>query len=111
MPALAHTPLHPAMYPALSETATSDPSQSRQQGPHLAEHKASKSSSHIVYASPSCAQHDSDRDTVCSPLEPEEEQRPVSMVLHELDALKRRKRARSRRRESGSKRARREELG
>jgi hypothetical protein len=65
----------------------------------------------MVYASPSRAQHDSDRDTVCSPLEPEEEQRPVSMVLHELDALKRRKRARSRRRESGSKCARREELG
>ncbi|KAJ8590847.1 hypothetical protein M405DRAFT_815250 [Rhizopogon salebrosus TDB-379] len=109
MPALAHTPLHPAMYPTLSETATSDPSQSRQQGPHKAEHKASKSSSHIVYASPSRAQPDSDRDTVCSPLEPEEEQCPVSMVLHELDALKRR--ARSRRRESGSKRARRDELG
>jgi hypothetical protein len=109
MPALAHTPLHPAMYPALSETATSDPSQSRQQGPHLAEHKAWKSSSHIVYASLTRAQPDSDRDTVCSPLEPEEEQRPVSMVLHELDSLKRRKRARSRR-ESGSKRAR-EELG
>jgi hypothetical protein len=33
------------------------------------------------------------------------------MVLHELDALKRRERARSRRRESGWKRARREELG
>ncbi|KAJ8579920.1 hypothetical protein M405DRAFT_835231 [Rhizopogon salebrosus TDB-379] len=106
----SHTPLHPATYPALSETATADPSQSRQQGPHLAEHKASKSSSHIVYASPSHARHDSDRDMVCSPLEPEEEQRPVSMVLHELDALKRRKRARSRRRESGSKRTR-EELG
>ncbi|KAJ8592936.1 hypothetical protein M405DRAFT_641829 [Rhizopogon salebrosus TDB-379] len=102
--------LHPAMYPALSETATSDPSQSRRQGPHLAEHKASKSSSHIIYASPSRAQHDSDRDTVCSPLEPEEEHRPVSMMLHELDALKRRKRARSRRRESGSKRTR-QELG
>ncbi|KAJ8587104.1 hypothetical protein M405DRAFT_822162 [Rhizopogon salebrosus TDB-379] len=109
MPALAHTPLHPAMYPALSETFASGLSQSRQQGPHLAEHKASKSSSHIICASPSRAQHDSDRDTVCSLLEPEEEQRPVSMVLHELDSLKRRKRARSRR-ESGSKRAR-EELG
>jgi hypothetical protein len=33
------------------------------------------------------------------------------MVLHELDALKRRKRARSRMRDNGSKRARREELG
>ncbi|KAJ8579644.1 hypothetical protein M405DRAFT_835625 [Rhizopogon salebrosus TDB-379] len=76
----------------------------------LSPHKASKSNSHIVYASPSRAQHDGYRDTVCSPLEPEEEQRPVSMALHELDALKRRKRARSRRRESGSKRAR-EELG
>jgi hypothetical protein len=30
---------HPAVYPALLERATSDPSQSRRRGPHPAEHE------------------------------------------------------------------------
>jgi hypothetical protein len=66
--------IHPAVYLALSETATSDLSQSRQQGSHLAEHKTSKSKSQPPGTSstiPPCAH--SMTVTQSTRLEPEEE--------------------------------------
>jgi hypothetical protein len=61
----------PAVYPALFERATSDPSQSRRRGPHLAEHENIKAE--VVPRFPlACTARQEHRDTVRSLPEPEE---------------------------------------
>jgi hypothetical protein len=73
--------VHPAVYPALFQRVTSNPSQSRRRGPHLAEHENIKASTlpprmHTDRSiEMQCAVFLNQRKRIC----------PLSMMLHELE--------------------------